>query len=119
MDLKEGKINETQYAKQHATLKNEPWVTVLQLGFGGDKSLEGNFELDWNDQFVDHLKASGYNGSTPDLIVNEWFMTVCKNIALEEFDGTGDFAADAEANMEAVRRWGSTESYTDNRKGYK
>lgn len=118
LDFKEGKISDTEYQKQTATLKGEPWVTVLNLGFGGKNSLEGSFELDWNDQFIEDLKSKGYNATTPDAIVNQWFMEVCRNVALEEFDGTGDFTADSAANLETMRRWNSPESYGGGRKGY-
>ena len=118
LDYREGKVKELEYAKQLATLKNEPWVTVLSMEFGGKGALEGSFELDWNEQFVEKLKTAGYVGPTPDNIVNQWFMEVCRNIAMEEFDGTGDFTADSEANLEAMKRW-SSESFPEGRKGYK
>jgi len=119
LDYKEGFITDTEYQKQAATLKGEPWVTVISMDFGGRQSLEGSFELDWNDFFVANLIKDGYQGPTPDNIVNQWFMTVCKNVALEEFDGTGNFNADADANFETMKRWNSTESLDGVRKGYK
>ena len=120
LDYKENKISETEYSKQLATLNGEPWVTVMSMDFGGNKSLEGSFELDWNDKFVDKLVTEGYLGPTPDNIVNQWFMEVCRNVAMEEFDGTGDFTADSEANLDAVKRWGAdTKSFGEGRKGYK
>ena len=118
LDYKENKITDTEYNKQTATIKEVPWVTVLNLGFGGANSLEGSFELDWNDFFIEDLRSKGYVGHSDDAIVNQWFMEVCRNIAMEEFDGTGDFTADSAANLEAVRRWNSVESSSDGRKGY-
>jgi len=120
----QGKITELEHGKQTATLKGEPWVTVLSMDFGGKKSLEGSFELDWNELFVENLKKEGYEGPTPDSIVNQWFMEVCRNVALEEFDGTGDFTADSDANMEAMRRWNANDNSTpkafgEGRRGYK
>lgn len=105
LDRREGKITELGYSKQTATLNEQPWVTVISMEFGGKKSLEGSFELDWNELFVENLKAEGYNGPTPDNIVNQWFMEVCRNVAMEEFDGTGDFTADSGANIETMKRW--------------
>jgi hypothetical protein len=119
LDFKEGNITDTQYQKQSATLKKEAWVTVLSMDFGGKQSLEGSFELDWNEYFVENLKKDGYVGPTPDSIVNQWFMEVCRNVALEEFDGTGDFTADSAANLETIKRWNSSESLDQGRKGYK
>ncbi len=118
LDFKEGKITDTEYQKQTATNKGEPWVTVLNLGFSGAKALEGSFELDWNEFFVENLRSKGYVGPTDDSIVNQWFMEVCRNIAMEEFDGTGDFTADSAANLETMKRWNSSESLAGGRKGY-
>jgi len=119
LDLKEGKLTDTEYQKQSATLRGEPWITVLNMDFGGKQSLEGSFELDWNEAFVDNLMKEGYVGPTPDAIVNQWFMEVCRNIAMEEFDGTGNFTADSAANLEAVKRWSSPEPDSTGRRGYK
>lgn len=110
LDYREGTIKQMEYEKQTATLKKEPWVTVLQMDFGGKASLEGSFELDWNSYFVDQLTKSGYQGNTPDIIVNSWFMEVCRNVALEEFDGTGDFTADSQANLDTMKRWNSAQT---------
>lgn len=120
LDFREGKLSEMEYSKKTATLKGEPWVTVINMDFSKGNSLEGSFELDWNQPFVDKLKAEGYTGPSPDNIVNQWFMEVCRNVALEEFDGTGDFTADSEANLETVKRWSNdVEPLKNGRKGYK
>ena len=118
IDYKEGKITEIEYQKNSATLRNEPWVTVLKLGVGGKGSLEGSFELDWNDLFIEDLNSKGYVGTTPDNIVNQWFMEICRNVAMEEFDGSGNFSADSAANLETMKRWNSVESSANGRKGY-
>jgi hypothetical protein len=118
LDYKEGKVKEVEYQKKSATLKGEPWVIVLSMDFDHKNSLEGSFELDWNDLFVEQLKAEGYKGVSPDKIVNQWFMEVCRNVAMEEFDGVGDFTPDSEANLEAVRRW-SSETLPKGKKGYR
>lgn len=104
-----GSITDLEYAKRSATLRNEPWVTVINMDFSGKTSEEGSFELDWNEPFVEKLKSEGYVGLSSDIIVNQWFMTVCRNVAMEEFDGTGDFTADSASNLETFKRW-STES---------
>lgn len=117
LDKQDGKVTELEYAKQAATLNNEPWVTVLNMDFGGKTALEGSFELDWNDLFVAQLTTEGYQGP-PDAMVNAWFMEVCRNVAMEEFDGTGDFTADSAANLETMKRWNS-ETLPSGRKGHK
>ena len=120
LDHREGKVSELEYSKSLATLKDEPWVNCLSMDFGGKTALEGSFELDWNEQFVDKLREAGYTGPTPDIIVNQWFMEVCRNIALEEFDGTGNFTPDSEANLDAVKRWSDdSKGLPAGKKGYR
>lgn len=119
LDYKEGKLSDAQYQKQTATLNHEPWVTVLSMDFGGKQSLEGSFELDWNEAFVENLQTEGYIGASPDAIVNQWFMEVCRNVAMEEFDGTGNFTADSAANLDAMKRWNSAEPVSEKHRGYK
>ncbi len=117
IERREGRLTDTEYSKKLATLKKDPWVTVISMDFGGKTALEGSFELDWNEYFVTKLEAEGYKGVTPDAIVNQWFMEVCRNVAMEEFDGTGDFTADSAANLETMKRWNS-ESLPEGRKGH-
>ena len=120
LDHRAGQVGELEYTKQLATLKGEPWVNVVNMDFTKKSALEGSFELDWNVHFVEKLKAEGYTGPTPDNIVNQWFMELCRNIAMEEFDGTGDFTADSEANLDAVKRWSAeTKPLAGGRRGYK
>lgn len=119
LDKSDGLISDLEYQKNVATINEEPWVTVINMDFSNGKSTEGSFELDWNDFFIEKLRKDGYSGPTDDVIVNTWFMELCKNIALEEFDGTGNFTADSEANLEAFKRWNSTETLNDGKKGYK
>lgn len=117
LDFRNGGMTRLEYEKATATVNGEPWVTVLNMDFNKKTSLEGSFELDWNDLFVDKLRSEGYSATSPDLIVNQWFMEVCRNIALEEFDGTGNFTADSEANLESFKRWNS-ESVPAGKKAY-
>jgi hypothetical protein len=120
LDYQDGLVTQLEYEKEQATIKGEPWVNMVGMDFSKKSSLEGSFEIDWNDAFVEKLKSEGYQGPTPDSIVNQWFMELCRNVAMEEFDGTGNFAADSEANLEAMKRWqGPSETYPEGRKGYK
>ncbi len=119
LDFRESKISELEYNKKVATIKGEPWVTVINMDFTKGSSLEGSFELDWNEFFVEKLKGEGYQSANPEAIVNMWFMELCRNVALEEFDGTGNFTADSEANLDTYKRWNTAESLDKDRKGYK
>lgn len=114
IDKDTGAISKTEYEKQLATLKGKRWVSVINMDFSKGGPLEGSFELDWNDIFIEELKNEGYMGLTDEAIVNQWFMELCKNVALEEFDGVGTFSSDAEANLEAVKRWSGDSTNTPN-----
>jgi hypothetical protein len=49
----------------------------------------GAFELDWNDKFILNLIRAGYKMSDNDKdsdIVERWFQTVARNIALEVYE---------------------------------
>lgn len=117
IDYRSGKLGETEYQKTVATIRREPWVTVIKMDFNTGSSLEGSFELDWNEFFVEKLEKEGYSGPSSEHLVNAWFMELCKNIAMEEFDGTGEFSADAEANIEAMKRW-NNEQIDGSRRSY-
>jgi hypothetical protein len=92
LDHKYGKIDNIELEKQAATAKDEPWVTIKSFETDPDNPRFGGVELDWNDAFIKNLEKHGY-GPHPveDDIVNEWFNDVCRTIALEAFDGIGDF----------------------------
>lgn len=78
VDLKFKKIIDKEYAKKRSTLMNEPWVDILGLDMK-----KGAFDLDWNDQFVDELRQKGYQGMNSVAIVQNWFDTLCSQIAIE------------------------------------
>jgi hypothetical protein len=75
--------------KEQATLDNEPYVQVLGMEIDPNDINSGSFELDWNDKFVLNLIKSGYkirDDDTDDQIVDRWFQTVCRGIALELYE---------------------------------
>ena len=91
IDAKYGKINEQELEKETATAKNEPWVTIKTLETDPNNPRYGGVELDWNDAFVANLEKHGYGPSPEqDDVVNEWFNDLCRNIALDAYDGVGD-----------------------------
>ena len=69
--------------KIRADKRGEPWVKILSMELNPDDPGMGAFELDWNDKFVANLLRAGYQGRTDADIVDNWFQTVCRNIALE------------------------------------
>lgn len=75
--------------KEQATLNNEPYVNVVGMDIDPEDINSGAFELDWNDKFVLNLIKAGYkirDDDTDAQIVDRWFQTVCRNIALELYE---------------------------------
>ena len=66
--------------------KNEPYVEVLGLDMDIDNLEQGSFELEWNDKFVSNLLRAGFTGKKDADIVDQWFQTICKNIAMESYE---------------------------------
>jgi hypothetical protein len=75
--------------KEKATLAGEPWVDILRVDVDPSNINSGSFELDWNDKFIINLIKAGYKqreDDTDQTIVDRWFQTVCRNIALEIYE---------------------------------
>ena len=91
-EVKYGRLEKKELAKQTATIRGEPWVDIKNLETDPENPRYGGVELDWNRAFIDHLESHGY-GPNPDEddTVNAWFNDLCRNIALDAFDGIGDF----------------------------
>ena len=92
VDRKYGHITEDELEKQKKTLLEEPYIRVAKLETDPSNPAYGGIIFDYNEAFVLYLEEHGY-GPHPDKddTVNEWFNELCKNIALEAFDGLGDF----------------------------
>jgi hypothetical protein len=91
LDHLEHKITDLQYEKEIATLNGESWVHMLSIKPDSAKPNHGEMELDWNEKFVEELREGGYEGVTDDMVVDLWLADLCRNIAMEQFTGTGDF----------------------------
>lgn len=92
VDKKHGKISDAEFEKKEKTIKEEPYVRVAKVETDPTNPAFGGLILDWNESFVIHLEENGYGPHpTPEETVNEWVNELCKNIALEAFDGLGDF----------------------------
>ena len=73
-------------AKEAATKKNEPYVSVVAVELDPDNVENGAFELDWNDVFVAKLVKAGYKGRDDAQIVDQWFQTICRNVLAENYE---------------------------------
>lgn len=89
IDKKYNKINENEYENKKATINKQPYIKVIDIQYKEGHAAAMSF--DWNDIFVNEIEAAGYIGKTPEDSVNLWFTYLCRNIALETFDGVGDF----------------------------
>ena len=72
--------------KERATLRGEPWVSVLDTHVNKDNIRNGFFELDWNDEFIVQLKQAGYgfDGDPEEEIVDRWFRDLASNMLMEQ-----------------------------------
>lgn len=75
--------------KEIATQNGEPYVNIVRVEIDPNDVNNGAFELDWNDKFVLNLVRAGYKirkDDTDQIIVDRWFQTVCRNVALEVYE---------------------------------
>lgn len=75
--------------KELATERDEPYVSIISVDIDPANINSGSFELDWNAKFAANLARAGYQkkpGESEDIIVDRWFQTVCRNIALEVYE---------------------------------
>lgn len=75
--------------KDIATAAGEPYIAITKVDIDPNNINNGGFDLDWNDKFLMNLIRAGYkkkDTDTDDVIVDRWFQTVCRNIALEVFE---------------------------------
>lgn len=87
--VKEPKPKKELSEKEKATANNEPYVSITKVEINPDNVNDGSFELDWNEKFVINLIKSGYKiraDDTDEAIVDRWFQTICRNIALELYE---------------------------------
>lgn len=76
-------------ARQQADARGEPYIAILSVDVDPQNINAGAFELDWNDKFVSNLVRAGYQQRADDtdaVIVDRWFQTVCRNVALETYE---------------------------------
>ena len=86
---KEKKVAPQLTAKEKATQAGEPYINVLSMDIDPNDINSGAFELDWNDKFILNLIRAGYkqkDSDTDTVIVDRWFQTVARNIALEVYE---------------------------------
>lgn len=84
LDFAHDKIEKRAYEKQKATLKEEPWIGVIDDGYDLNQGTNGlYFELDWNSYWIEYLRLNGYGGRDEEQIVKRWFADVCMATVVE------------------------------------
>ena len=86
---KHDELSEREYSKEIATIKGEPWVELIEAKLKYDPEV-GNgfeFELDWNQAFVEDLVNNGWHGASQAEIVDQWFTQTCQDV----FNSDPDF----------------------------
>ncbi len=83
--------------KERATIKKEPWVDVVKVNVNDGNVRNGFFELDWNELFINKLRAEGYgvNGDPDEDVVDRWFRELCAGIVID-----GDYGGVVTGNLD-------------------
>lgn len=80
LDIEFNKIEKREGEKKIADLLGEPWVGIVDEGLNPADGPNGfYFEFDWNDKWIEQLRAAGFTGVTDEEIMEEWFTAVCRD----------------------------------------
>ena len=102
--------------KEKATAEGEPYIAILSVDLDPVDINNGSFELDWNDKFVANLIKQGYKirpDDTDAQIVDRWFQTVCRNIALEVYEQEQADPEKRESDMRIIQQRDLGNGYTE------
>lgn len=75
--------------KESATQNNEPYIAITNIDINPNDINTGELTFDWNDKFILNLVRAGYKIKDTDTewdMVNRWYQTLCRNIALEIYE---------------------------------
>jgi len=72
------KVEEAPIEEKPADTK--PEVKVLKFDFDPANPQIGSMELDWNAEFIEMLRQSGYRGVNPEALVDAWLNDIARNI---------------------------------------
>lgn len=103
-------------AKEKATAAGEPYIAILSVELDENDINNGSFELDWNDKFVVNLVKQGYKIRADDTdaqIVDRWFQTVCRNIALEVYEQEQADPDKRDSDMRIIQQRDLGNGYTE------
>lgn len=73
-NIEHNRVSAMAGEKEIATLRKEPWVTVVESGLVEHEVSNGwRMKLDWNEFFISELYEHGYRGDTEEEMVEQWF----------------------------------------------
>lgn len=72
--------------KEQATKEGKPYFEIVDFTYTEEDPSAGNFELDWNDIFVQGLRRAGYQGQEDHNVVDNYFTNVCRHVVMETFE---------------------------------
>lgn len=88
LDFAAEKISENEFNKQVATIKKEPYITIINTEFNPRLGMSGlEFEFDWNEFWIKELVENGYVGYNEDQIIQQWFEDLCRSVIAENMEG--------------------------------
>lgn len=102
--------------KEKATAAGEPYIAILKVDLDPNDINNGAFDLDWNDKFLLNLIKQGYkirSDDTDAMIVDRWFQTVCRNIALEVYEQEQADPDKRESDMRIIQQRDLGGGYTE------
>jgi hypothetical protein len=102
--------------KEKATAAGEPYIAILKVDLDPNDINNGSFDLDWNDKFLLNLIKQGYKIRADDTdaqIVDRWFQTVCRNIALEVYEQEIADPEKRESELRIIRQRDLGDGYTE------
>jgi hypothetical protein len=84
LDIEFGRVEKRTGEKKIAELLGEPWVGIVEEGLDPAQGPNGFFFVfDWNDKWIEQLRAHGYEGATDDDLMEKWFADVCRNEVMQ------------------------------------
>ena len=99
VDLKHNRISAQEHERKTADIKNEPYMAMPKISWDPVDPSKTFFELDYNDAFVQSLRANSYQGTDED-VINRWLNDVCNSILSEMAPTDPEFVS----NVRRIRR---------------
>jgi hypothetical protein len=99
VDLKHNRISAQEHERKTADIKNEPYMAMPKISWDPVDPSKTFFELDYNEAFVQSLRANSYQG-TDEEVINRWLNDVCNSILSEMAPTDPEFVT----NVRRIRR---------------